>query len=123
MPTMQHRRQRTKEKKLIDLNLTIVAGRLAAKPEVRIFEGGGTLMRMLVTTRTEEPRRRIDVVPVVMWDADMDEFGDLERGDRVWISGAIQRRFWSDDNSRRSRIEVVAKHVERLDKTTEEDEG
>ncbi|MEA2010868.1 MAG: hypothetical protein U9N78_09190, partial [Actinomycetota bacterium] len=35
-----------------------------------------------------------------------------ERGDRIWIAGSIQRRFWSDDHSRRSRIEVVAHHVQ-----------
>ncbi len=95
----------------MDLNLVVIAGRLAAAPEVRVFEGGSTLVRYLVTTRTEEPRRRIDVVPAVLWDAD-EAATRFERGDRIWIAGAIQRRFWSDDHSRRSRIEVVAHHVQ-----------
>lgn len=95
----------------MDLNLVVIAGRLAAAPEIRVFEGGATLVRYLVTTRTEEPRRRIDVVPAVFWDAN--EAATLfERGDRIWIAGSIQRRFWSDDHSRRSRIEVVAHHVQ-----------
>jgi len=96
----------------MDLNLVVLAGRLAATPEVRVFESGSTLVRYLVTTRSEEPRRRIDVVPAVLWDAG-DDATNFERGDRIWIAGSIQRRFWSDDRSRRSRIEVVAHHVQR----------
>ncbi len=96
----------------MDLNLVVIAGRLAAAPEIRVFEGGSTLVRYLVTTRTEEPRRRIDVVPAVLWDAD-ENATRFERGDRIWIAGSVQRRFWSDDHSRRSRIEVVAHHVQR----------
>jgi single-stranded DNA-binding protein len=95
----------------MDLNLVVIAGRLAAAPEIRVFEGGSTLVRYLVTTRTEEPRRRIDVVPAVLWDAD-ESASRFERGDRIWIAGSVQRRFWSDDYSRRSRIEVVAHHVQ-----------
>lgn len=100
----------------MDLNLVVIAGRLSAAPEIRVFEGGSTLVRYLVTTRTEEPRRRIDVVPAVLWDADEDATR-FERGDRIWIAGSVQRRFWSDDHSRRSRIEVVAHHVQRGNQT------
>jgi single-stranded DNA-binding protein len=95
----------------MDLNLVVIAGRLAAAPEIRVFDGGATLVRYLVTTRTEEPHRRIDVVPAVLWDADEDATR-FARGDRIWIAGSVQRRFWSDDHSRRSRIEVVAHHVQ-----------
>ena len=96
----------------MDLNLVVVAGRLAATPEVRVFENGNTVTRLLVTTRQEEPRRRIDVVPVVAWDNETRVPEGLERGDRVWVAGAVQRRFWSDSGSRRSRVEIVAKHVQ-----------
>ena len=96
----------------MDLNLVVLAGRLAAAPEIRSFDNGSSLVRYLVTTRSERPRRRIDVVPVVLWSAD-DNDADLRRGDRVWVAGAVQRRFWSDDRNRRSRVEVVAFHVQR----------
>jgi len=96
----------------MDLNIVVISGRLAAAPEVRTFEGGATMVRYLVTSRLETPRRRIDVVPVVLWDAD-EKAIELERGDGFWIAGSVQRRFWSDDQSRRSRIEVVAHHVEK----------
>ena len=99
---------------MMDLNLTILAGRLAADPEVTTFASGATLWRGLVTVRSAEPRRRIDVIPIVMWDP-TDELMDLDlvRGDAVWAVGAVQRRFWSAEAGRTSRIEVVCHQVTR----------
>ncbi|MEN8114833.1 MAG: single-stranded DNA-binding protein [Actinomycetota bacterium] len=98
----------------MDHNIAIVCGTLAAAPELRVFTNGTTLVRYLVTTRSEEPRRRIDVVPVVLWDPD-DDAKRYERGDRIWIAASVQRRFWSDDRGARSRIEIVAHHVVQRD--------
>ena len=96
----------------MDLNIVVIAGRLAGVPEFRTFDNGSNVVRYLVTTRAQEPHRRVDVIPVVLWDADHDAMS-LERGERVWVAGAVQRRFWSDDGNRRSRIEVVARHIQR----------
>ena len=96
----------------MDLNLVVLDGRLAAPPEIRRFEQGGRLARYLITVRSEEPRRRVDVVPVVLWDPP-DDLLDAEPapGMPVWVSGAVQRRFWSGPEGRRSRLEVVADQV------------
>jgi single-stranded DNA-binding protein len=96
----------------MDFNIVVISGRLAAEPEIRIFDGGATVVRFLVAAHTDTPRRRIDVVPVVLWDAG-ENATEFERGDRVWVAGSVQRRFWSDDRNRRSRIEVVAHHVQK----------
>jgi hypothetical protein len=58
------------------------------------------------------PRHRVDVVPVVMWDPP-DELVDAEPdpGRRLWAAGAVQRRFWTGAQGRRSRLEVVAEQV------------
>ena len=96
----------------MDLNVVVMGGRLAAAPEVRTFRSGAALVRYLITIRSEAPRRRIDVVPVAVWDPDDAAVG-LERGDRVWVTGSVQRRFWSENQHRRSRIEVVAHHIEK----------
>ncbi len=94
----------------MDLNLVVLSGRLAAPAEVREFESGARLVRYLVTVRSEEPRRRVDVVPVTRWDPPHD--GEvLEPGRRIWVAGAVQRRFWSAAEGRRSRLEVVADQV------------
>lgn len=96
----------------MELNLVVLSGRLAAEPEVRTFDSGSTLLRLLVTVRSEEPRRRVDVIPVTVWNPDDEVFDDeMTVGRRVWIAGSIQRRFWSATEGRRSRLEVVAHEV------------
>ncbi len=62
--------------------------------------------------RSEEPHRRLDVLPVTLWQPSDDIIHDEpEPGGRLWVTGSVQRRFWSADEGRRSRIEVVAEHV------------
>jgi single-strand DNA-binding protein len=96
----------------MDLNLVVVSGRLAAPPEIRQFESGARLARFLVTVRSEEPRRRVDVLPVTLWDpADELVARVPQPGTRVWAAGSVQRRFWSASDGRRSRIELVADQV------------
>jgi single-strand DNA-binding protein len=96
----------------MDLNLVVVSGRLAAPPELRQFESGARLARYLVTVRTDEPHRRVDVLPVTLWDP-ADELIDADPapGTRVWVAGSVQRRFWSGAEGRRSQIELVADQV------------
>ena len=96
----------------MDLNLVVVSGRLAAPPEIRQFESGSRLARYLVTVRSEEPVRRVDVLPVTLWDP-ADELLDADPapGARVWVAGSVQRRFWSATEGRQSRLELVAEQV------------
>jgi single-strand DNA-binding protein len=96
----------------MDVNLMVLCGRLAAPPELRTFESGSRLVRYLVTTRTESPRRRVDVLPVTLWDPpDTLLAEDAVPGRRIWVAGAVQRRFWEATEGRRSRIEIVAEAV------------
>jgi single-stranded DNA-binding protein len=97
----------------MDFNIVVLSGKLAAAPEVRAFERGSRLIRYLVTTRSETPRRRVDVVPVVLWDPDESHLTeDAPAGRSVWVAGSVQRRFWAGEDGRRSRLEVIAHHVE-----------
>ena len=96
----------------MDLNLVVIAGRIAAEPDIQTLESGTTLMRLLVTVRSEEPRRRLDVIPVVRWNPDIDAIPDGPiRGRKLWLVGALHRRFWSAEDGRLSRVEVVAHEV------------
>jgi single-stranded DNA-binding protein len=96
----------------VDLNLIVIAGRVAAQPEFRSFDSGSSLMRLLVTVRSSAPRRRVDVIPVSVWDPDEDlTDGAITVGTGLWIAGSVQRRFWSATDGRRSRLEVVAHEV------------
>ena len=96
----------------MDLNLVVVAGRLAVEPEFTIFESGSTVMRLLVTVRSSTPRARIDVIPVTLWDPDAALVADPpKRGDRAMVAGSVERRFWSSSNVRQSRVEIIANEV------------
>lgn len=94
----------------MDLNLVVMSGRLAAPPELRVFESGARLVRYLVTVCTDAPRRRVDVLPVTRWEPP-DDVLLPEVGQRVWVAGTVQRRFWSNPEGRRSRLEVVAEQI------------
>lgn len=97
----------------MDLNLVVLAGRLAAPVEVRQFESGSRFVRVLVTVRQETPRR-VDVVPVTQWDPPevaLDALADAPPGVNLWVAGSVQRRFWEGSEGRRSRLEVVADQI------------
>jgi len=97
----------------MDLNLVVLAGRLAAPPEIRTFESGARMVRYLMTVRSEEPRRRVDVVPVSDWNPGaVDSARRAHVGRRLWVAGGVQRRFWDADTGRRSRLEIIAHQVE-----------
>ena len=96
----------------MDMNLVVLRGTLATAPELREFESGARLLRLLVTVRQDEPRKRVDVVPVTLWDPPAElEAEDLARGRRVMVVGAAQRRFWEAKEGRRNRVEIVADTV------------
>lgn len=97
----------------MDMNLVLLSGRIAAPPELREFESGSRLLRVLVTVRSDAPRRRVDVLPVTLWDPPADhELIDAPVDKGVWVVGSLQRRFWSGEEGRRSRLELVAFHIE-----------
>ena len=96
----------------MDINLVVLSGTLATAPELREFESGARLLRLLVTVQQDEPRKRVDVVPVTLWDPPAELVAeDLARGRRVMVVGAAQRRFWEAKEGRRNRVEIVADHV------------
>lgn len=96
----------------MDLNLIVLCGRLAVDGELRVFDSGTRLIRYLVTVKVDYPRKRIDVVPVTLWDPPTDLVDDPGlKGERIWVCGSVQRRYWENPDGRRSRIEVVAEQV------------
>lgn len=104
----------------MDLNLVVLAGRLAAPPEHRLFDSGARLVRYLVTVRSDEPHNRVDVVPVTHWNPGPEDPEEpAEPGRRIWIAGGVQRRFWDADSTRRSRLEIVAHQVELRERRAE----
>ena len=96
-----------------DRNVVSLIGQLATAPDVRTFSSGSIVARLLVTTRIETDRPRTDVVPVTVW-SPSPAVAEASRGDIVQVGGTVQRRFWTETEGRRSRVEVVADDVEVL---------
>ncbi len=95
-----------------DINLAVLCGRLATEPELRIYDSGAQALHFLVTTSAEEPRRRIDVVPVVLLDPPGEVLDyPFKAETRVWVTGSVQRRSYDSPTGRRNRIEVFADQV------------
>ncbi|HZD22635.1 MAG TPA: single-stranded DNA-binding protein [Acidimicrobiia bacterium] len=96
----------------MDLNLVVLCGRLTTPGELRQFDSGTRMLRLLMSVSTEAPRRRTDVVPVTFWEPDDVLVEQVsEKAVRVWVVGSVQRRYWESPDGRRSRLEVVAEQV------------
>ncbi|MGF1667483.1 MAG: single-stranded DNA-binding protein [Acidimicrobiia bacterium] len=95
-----------------DLNLVVICGRVASAPDLRHDDSGTRQLRMLVTLRGDRPRRRIDVLPVTVWDPE-DHLVDpgLPVGARVMVAGMVQRSLPEGPEGQRSRLEVIGLHV------------
>lgn len=100
-----------------DMNLVVLVGRIAAPPTLKATTSGSRVVRYLVTSRVDEPRRRVDVIPVHYWMIDETEEAWLPgRGDPIMVIGQVQRRFWeASDGERRQRIEIIAEEVSPVD--------
>ena len=97
----------------MDMNVVVLFGSLAVPPEVQTFESGSSLVRALITVRTNAPRRRVDVVPVTLWNPCPDDpLLTAAAGTKVFAVCSVQRRFWTADQGRKSRLEIVARHLE-----------
>ncbi len=97
----------------MDMNAVVLLGKLAAPVELREFESGSSLARALITVRSNTPRRRVDVVPVTLWDPEPDsDVLSAAVGEPLFAVGTVQRRFWTAAEGRCSRLEVVAIHIE-----------
>jgi single-stranded DNA-binding protein len=96
----------------VDLNLALVVGRLSAEPDIRVLDSGDRVCRLLVVVRSEEPHHRLDVLPVIWWEPDDEVLANPPvRGDRIWMTGSVHRRFWDAADGRHSRIEIIARNV------------
>jgi single-stranded DNA-binding protein len=97
----------------MDLNLVVLSGTLAVTPELHRFDSGKRRLDYLVTVRTmTDGRIRTHTINVKYWDPPARlARKKLIRGDRVWIAGTVQRRFWSSFDGKRSRLEIVASQV------------
>ena len=93
----------------MDLNHVVLSGLIVAPPEQRTDHRGNRSRRLLVSVRTDDPRR-LDVVRVRQFDHPLDE--EVEAGDRVVVIGRLERGFADVPTGLDNRIDVVASSLE-----------
>ncbi len=96
-----------------DMNMVVLTGILAITPELTKFDSGSRRLDYLVTVHTMKGgRKRTDTISVKYWDPPARMIRKkLERGDRIYVAGMVQRRFWSAPDGKQSRLEVIASQV------------
>lgn len=95
----------------MDINLTLLSGRVVATPFVEFDADGARSARLLVLVRSER-KYRFDVVPVVIADPSaLDRSERANVGDRIYLSGSLIRRCSPKTPTVSRRLEVVADTV------------
>ena len=104
------------------MNIVIISGNLANEPEAYTTQNGvsRSMFRVAVQRRfaNAQGQREADFLTVVAWKNNA-EFCNkyLHKGSRVAVEGNIQTRSYdAQDGSKRWVTEIVADHVESLDK-------
>lgn len=96
------------------LNLALVIGTLAKEPQFRPVSGNTSVVSFDLQVAQEGQEH--DVVPVtLMFSEDPDEEPALLSGHDYVVIGRVRRRFFRVGGTTRSRTEVVAHQVLRLD--------
>ncbi len=72
----------------MDLNMVVLAGKVAGLPEVRNEDGGLRQLRFMVTVRAKDGHT-MPTIPVHLWDPDRDLIDSVKPGIPVWVAGEI----------------------------------
>lgn len=95
----------------MDINLTLIKGRLVIPPIIEIDPDGTCRARFLVLVRSDR-RSRVDVVPVVVPNPPSAMLSEhAGSGAEVYVAGRLMRRCWVEPASYSTRLEVVADSV------------
>ncbi|MBW2536731.1 MAG: single-stranded DNA-binding protein [Deltaproteobacteria bacterium] len=101
------------------LNRIYLLGMLSERPELRYTRGGRPVLRMRLGTEEEHPDGEGNLTKRVQWHEVVIPGGRAEAlaaalgpGTRVLVEGAIRSRtFDARDGTKRTRHEVVARHI------------
>lgn len=112
-----------------DRNHIVLEGRLSADPERRELPSGDELVQLRVVVQRPDGSG-VDSLPVVVGPGppkgqrrrpgqasrrEVRRAGGLACDEGVRVEGWLQRRFWAAEGARRTRLQVVATSVERIE--------
>lgn len=85
------------------LNKVTLIGNLGTDPEIKHFEGGGSLSRFPIATSESYTNRNGEAVEITEWHTivlrgGMVEVSEkyLKKGDKIYVEGRIRTRSWQD---------------------------
>lgn len=93
-----------------DLNIVVLAGHLAAEPDLQRYPSGEARLRLRLSIVSEGPPRRVDVLPVTVWDPPPGA-ETMPLASEVTVGGVIRRRFRATPGGRASRLEILARQL------------
>ena len=113
------------------LNKAMVIGNLGRDPEMRYTQGGQAVANFSVATsrrwtgRDGEPGEETEWHNIVAWSKLAETCNEyLSKGSSVYIEGRIQTRKYEDrEGITRYRTEIVAQHMQMLDRRPRSDGG
>jgi single-strand DNA-binding protein len=118
--------------RLPDINKYLCAGRLTRDPELRYTNNSVAFCRFGVavskTYKTKDGTKREETLflDVVAWRGTAEYVAEhMKKGTPVLVEGRLKANEWEDKNTgeKRSRIEVQAERVQRLDWSSEQSES
>lgn len=104
------------------MNKIIITGNVCAAPEAHTTQNGITRSNFKVAVRrrykNESGNYDADFLPVIAWRQNADFCNKyLDKGSKVCVEGSIQtRQYDAQDGSKRWVTEIIADHVEIMDK-------
>lgn len=100
------------------MNLAIIIGNLAKKPEVKRVKDTYVVKLVIATSSGEYPT---EFHTVNHWTHHVEKYDKYEVGDLVSVDGQIQTRSYEIEGNKKWVTEIKANHVRKLTKTPKED--
>jgi single-strand DNA-binding protein len=95
-----------------------VTGNITRDPELRFTTSGkavanfGVAVNRLIGKPGEERKEEVSFFDISCWDSLASNVAELNKGDRVVVTGRLQQRSWeTDEGDKRSKVEIVAEEV------------
>src|SRR5688572_27524052 len=100
------------------LNKVLLLGNLGADPELRVTQGGQSVLKLRLATtenyldRNNARQERTEWHQVTMWGPRGEALAKiLQKGERIFVEGRIQTSSYEKQGEKRYRTEVVATNV------------
>ncbi len=106
-----------------DLNRITLIGRLTRDPELKYIQSGSAVTNFSIannriyTTNNGEKKEDVSYFDCIAWG----KMGEIlaeycQKGRRIAVEGRLQQRRWEDqEGNKKSKIEIVADHIQFLD--------